>query len=136
MWGRLVALIIFTVTCAALVGPLGTVGLGLANTVAMACFAVFLTGLYARRYGFRDGGQVKAWLAVGRQLLAAGVMGVGLVSVRPWLAVVERTSLDGALRLAAVLIPAGVAYVGLVTLLGGRELRLLMSTFKSGGENA
>jgi putative peptidoglycan lipid II flippase len=136
MWGSLVALIIFTVACASLVEPLGTVGLGLANTIAMACFAVFLTGLYARRYGFKNSPQAGAWLAVGRQLLAAGAMGIGLVSVRPWLAAVERTSLDGALRLAAILIPAGVAYVGLVTLFGGRELGMLISTFKGGGEKA
>ena len=36
---------------------------------------------------------------------------------------------------AAVLLPAGLAYVGLVTLLGGRELSLLLSTLKGGGES-
>jgi putative peptidoglycan lipid II flippase len=133
MWGSLVALIIFTVACAVLVGPLGTVGLGLANTIAMACFAVFLTGLYGRRYGFRNGGRAGAWLAVGRQILAAGVMGIGLSYLGPWLATIERTSLNGALRLAAVLIPAGAVYVGMVTVLGGRELGLLISAFKGGG---
>jgi len=46
---------------------------------------------------------------------------------------IETTSLEGALRMAAVLLPSGVAYVGLVTLLGGGELRLLLSTFRVRG---
>ena len=99
----------------------------------MACFAIFLTGLYARRYGFRNGDRTGAWLAVGRQVLAAGAMGIGLAYLRPWLATVEHTSLDGGIRLAAVLLPAGLAYVGLVTVLGGRELGLLISTFRGDG---
>jgi putative peptidoglycan lipid II flippase len=134
MWGSLVALIIFTVACAVLVGPWGTVGLGWANTIAMACFALFLTVLYARRYGFRTARPVTALFAIGRQLVAAAVMAAGLYRMRPWLATIEHTSLDGAVQLAAVLVPAGVVYVGLVTLLGGRELTLLLSTFRGGAK--
>jgi putative peptidoglycan lipid II flippase len=134
MWGSLVALIIFTATCAVLVGPWGTVGLGWANTIAMACFAAFLTVLYAIRYGFRNARTADALVAVGRQLVAGAALAAGLYSVRPWLASVDHTSLDGALRLATVLVPAGVLYVGLVTLLGGRELGLLLSTFKGGAQ--
>ncbi len=52
MWGSLVALVIFTAGCWWMVGPLGTPGLGWANTIAMASFGLFLTVLYARRYGF------------------------------------------------------------------------------------
>ena len=134
MWGSLVALIIFTATCAVLVGPWGTVGLGWANTIAMACFATFLTGLYALRYGFRDAGVAVALIAVGRQLAGGAVIAAGLFYVKPWLATIDHTSWDGALRLATVLVPAGALYVGLVTLLGGRELSLLLSTFKGGAK--
>lgn len=134
MWGSLVALIIFTVACAVLVGPWGTVGLGWANTVAMACFATFLTVLYALRYGFRNARKATAVLALGRQLVAGAALAAGLYFARPWLDSIDRTSVDGAFRMAAVLVPAGAAYVGLVTILGGRELALLLSTFKGGAK--
>jgi len=130
MWGSLVALVIFTATCALLVGPYGTAGLGWANTIAMACFALYLSALYGLRYGFPGSRLVETFAAVGRQILAAGVVALGLSQVRPWLGGIDHTSVDGALRLAGVLLPAGAVYVGLVTLLGGRELRLLLSTFK------
>jgi putative peptidoglycan lipid II flippase len=130
MWGSLVALIVFTVACAAMVGPYGTVGLGWANTIAMACFGLFLTVLYAHRYGFHGVRVGQAFAAVGRQVVAAGLVAAGLHLLGPWLGGIERTSVAGALRLAAVLVPAGIVYVGLVTMLGGRELRLLLSAFK------
>jgi hypothetical protein len=100
----------------------------------MACFATFLTVLYALRYGFRNAGVTGALIAVGRQLAGGAVMAAGLYSTKPWLASIDHTSWDGALRLAAVLVPAGAMYVGLVTLLGGRELSLLLSTFRGGGK--
>ena len=134
MWGSLVALIIFTATCAVLVGPWGTVGLGWANTIAMACFATFLTVLYALRYGFRNAGAAGALTATGRQLVGGVVMAAGLYFAKPWLASIGHTSWDGAVRLAAVLVPASALYVGLVTLLGGRELSLLLSTFRGGAK--
>ena len=132
MWGSLVALLVFTAACAVMVGPYGTVGLGWANTVAMGCFAVFLSALYGRRYGFPGSQLTGTLVAIGRQILAAAILALGLVKVRPWLVGIDHTSLEGALRLAGVLLPAGVVYVGLVTLFGGRELRLLVSTFKGG----
>ena len=46
----------------------------LANTIAMACFATFLTVLYALRYGFRDAGLVGALIAVSRQFAGGAVM--------------------------------------------------------------
>ena len=134
MWGSLVALIIFTATCAFLVGPWGTVGLGWANTIAMACFATFLTVLYARLYGFRDAKVTRALIAVGRQIVGCAVIAAGLFFVKPWLASIDHTSWVGAVRLAAVLIPTGVVYLSVVTLLGGRELSLLLSTFKGGSK--
>ena len=130
MWGSLVALIIFTAACARLVGPLGTVGLGWANTIAMTCFAAFLTVLYGRRYGLGGVRPGETLSAVTRQLAASGVMAAGLVLARPWLAGIDHTSLDGAIRMAAVLLPAGAVYIGLVTVLGGREVSLLLSTLK------
>jgi putative peptidoglycan lipid II flippase len=133
MWGSLLALITFTAGCAMLVGPLATAGLGWANTIAMTCFAIFLTALYARRYGF-GGGRIGASLAaVARQVVASAVLGAGLLAARPWLAHVDQTSLVGALTLAAVLVPAAAVYVAIVTVLGGRELALLRSTFARGG---
>ena len=61
-------------------------------------------------------------------------MAAGLYLARPWLASIDHTSLIGALRLASVLVPAGALYVGLVTLLGGRELSLLLSSFRGGAQ--
>lgn len=130
MWGSLVSLVVFTAGCAVMVGPWGTVGLGWANTIAMACFALYLTLLYGRRYGLRGAPLAPSAAAVARQLAATAVVTVLLYQLRPWLAGIDRTSLEGALRLAAVLLPAGAAYVGLVTLLGGTELRVLASSFK------
>jgi putative peptidoglycan lipid II flippase len=133
MWGSLVALIIFTAACAFLVGPYGTAGLGWANTIAMASFGLFLTLLYARLYGFGGAPIAATFTAVGRQVVASCAMALGLFVVRPWLAEINHTSLDGALRLAGVLLPAGAIYVAIVTALGGRELSLLLSTIRGGG---
>lgn len=133
MWGSLIALIVFTCCCWLLVDPLGTPGIGLANTLAMACFAVFLTALYSLRYGFADLALRPTIVAIGRQLAASAVVGLVLWKVAPWLAVIDRTSLEGAARMAAVLIPASLVYVTIVTALGGRELPTLVSTFKGGG---
>jgi len=98
----------------------------------MACFAVFLTILYAKRYGLSAAQPAKALAGVGRQLVATAVVAGGLYYASPWLATIEHTSLDGAFRLAAVLVPAAALYVGIVALLGGRELALLVSAFKGG----
>jgi putative peptidoglycan lipid II flippase len=133
VWGSLLALIVFTVGCALLVGPFATAGLGWANTIAMTCFALFLTALYARRYGFGAGRIGGSLAAVARQVVASAVVGAGLLAARPWMAHVDQTSLIGALTLAAVLIPSAAAYLAIVTVLGGRELALLRSTFTRGG---
>jgi peptidoglycan biosynthesis protein MviN/MurJ (putative lipid II flippase) len=135
MWGSLVALVVFTTMCAVMVGPYGTAGLGWANTVAMACFGLFLTLLYARRYGFRGAESGRAAAAVARQAIAASAMAAGLLQVRPWLVGVDRTSLAGGLQLATVLVPAAAVYVGVVTILGGRELSLLASALGRGGRS-
>ncbi len=134
MWGSLVALIIFTAACAVMVGPWGTVGLGWANTIAMACFGVFLTVLYARHYGFRGARLGEATAAVARQVVAAAVVAVALIRVRPWLEAIDHTSLDAALRMAGVLLPAALVYVGIVSALGGREIRLLLSAVRGGAK--
>jgi putative peptidoglycan lipid II flippase len=134
MWGSLVALVVFTAGCSLMVGAMGTPGLGWANTIAMWCFGTFLTVLYARRYGFDRGAVGSTAVAVLRQSAVAAAIGVVLWRIAPWLAVVENTSLDGLLRLLAVLVPTGVAYVAGVTLLGGSELKTLLATIKGGGE--
>mgnify|MGYP001816919078 FL=1 len=130
MWGSLVALVVFTAGCWGLVGSMGTPGLGLANTIAMACFGAFLTILYGRRYGFDPSAVNSTVVAVARQTAAAGLIGFGLWQVRPWLGGIDHTNLDGALRLVAVLLPAGLAYVFCVTVLGGTELKTLLATFR------
>ncbi len=123
MLGSVMLLIAFVGGCAAMVGPYGTPGIGWSNTIAMLLYATFLTVLYGSRYGFGPAG--KSLVDVGRQAVAGVALGSGLWLVRPWLAVVTRTSLTGAFRLAVVLLPAALVYVGLVTLLGGRELSVI-----------
>ena len=132
MWGSLLALTFFTVGCWVMVGPMGTPGLGWANTGAMAGYGLFLTILYGRRYGFAGASPWSTMTAVGRQVAAAATIGVGLWLVRPWLGQIDETSLSGALRLLAVLGPTGLVYVGLVTLFGGREMPTLLATFGKG----
>ena len=133
MWGSLVALIVFTAGCWWMVGPLGTPGLGLANTIAMLSFGIFLTVLYARRYGFARAGIRPTVMSVVRQGAVAAILGLGLLQVRPWLVGIDHTSFDGALKLAAVLAPAGILYIAGVTLLGGRELATLVASLRTGG---
>ncbi len=133
MWGSLVALIVFTAGSWWMVGPLGTPGLGWANTIAMVSFGLYLTVLYSRRYGFDRADIGPTLVAVMRQGVVAVVLVVALLQVRPWLAGIDHTSLDGAVRLGLVLGPAGALYVAGVTLLGGRELATLLATFRSGG---
>ncbi len=123
MFGSLLLLGAFTGGCALLAGRLGTPGIGLANTIAMLSYAVFLTVLYARRHGFGPAQPLLA--AAGRQLAASAVLAAALLWVRTWLAPVLTTSLSGAVRMAAVLAPAGLLYVTVVTLLGGSELKTL-----------
>ncbi|MCU0303397.1 MAG: murein biosynthesis integral membrane protein MurJ [Thermoanaerobaculales bacterium] len=134
MWGSLVALVVFTVLCWRLVGPLGAPGLGWANTVAMATFGLFLTALYLRRFGADRKAAGTAAIAIGRQVLVAAVVGVALLRLRPWLGSIDHTSLDGALRMAAALGSTGLAYAAGVTLLGGREIRELLAAVRSGGD--
>jgi putative peptidoglycan lipid II flippase len=132
MWGSLVALLVFTGGCWMMVGRLGTPGLGWANTLAMTCFGIFLTTLYARRYGFD---RAVSWRTLGmvvRQVVACTVIGIALVRVRPWLAGLDHTSLEGLTRLAVVIGPALIAYVGLVVVLGGREVATLIAAFRKG----
>jgi putative peptidoglycan lipid II flippase len=132
MWGSLLALVCFTAACWAMVGPLGVPGLGWANTLAMAVFAVFLTILYGCRYGFSGHPPSTVVVTVARQGGAAILVGAGLAVAAPGLAGIDRTSLVGALRLLAVVAPAGLVYVALVRALGGRELTTLLATFKRG----
>ncbi len=135
MWGSLVALIAFTVGCALMVGNYGTVGLGWANTIAMAVFGLFLTVLYGARYGFPGARSGLHLAAIGRQVAAAVVLAWGLWQLRPWLAGIDHTSADAALRVGVVLALAGGFYVGLVALLGGRELSMLLAALRRGSES-
>jgi hypothetical protein len=129
MWGSGVALVVFTLCCWALVGPLGTPGLGWANTIAMACFGAFLTVLYALRFGFDRAAAAATLAAVARQVAAGAVVALLLLRLRSWLGDVDHTSLAGAVKMAAVLAPAAAAYLVAVVVLGGREPSVLLATF-------
>ncbi|HHQ47729.1 MAG TPA: murein biosynthesis integral membrane protein MurJ [Acidobacteria bacterium] len=133
MWGSVVLLLAFTAGCAAMAGPWGTPGIGLANTLAMLAYAAFLTVLYGRRYGMgRWGGLAVAALRQGAA--AAALVGV-LVLLRPMVAGVETTSVIGAIRVAGVLAAGGAVYLGAGWVLGGRELRILrQAVFSRKGE--
>jgi putative peptidoglycan lipid II flippase len=130
MWGSALTLVVFTVGCSLMVGPLGVPGIGWANTVAMAVYAVFLSAAYARRYGLRSSHLPAVGPALARQLVASGALAVILLRIRPWLVDVQVTSLDGAAKLAAVLLPAAAFYIATVTLLGGREVHALVATLR------
>jgi len=128
MFGSLFLLVAFTGGCAILARKMGTPGIGLSNTVAMLGYALFLTVLYGRRYGFGKAGRTMA--AAARQLVASVLLGAGLLVVAPRLGSIEHTSLVGAGKLAIVLAAAGAAYVGIVAVLGGRELRVLAAALR------
>jgi putative peptidoglycan lipid II flippase len=132
MWGALLALILFSCACWVAVEPLGAPGIGWANSLAMTGYAVFLSVLYSRRYGFAGVGLSLPVVAAMRQLAACAVLALGLLQVRPWLADIERTGLESALRLAAVLLPAAAIYLAVVTLLGGREIATVVAAFRTG----
>jgi putative peptidoglycan lipid II flippase len=132
MWGSGVALVVFTMSCWALVGPLGTPGLGWANTVAMGCFGTFLTVLYAVRYGFDRDAVRRTVAAIARQVAAAAAVAVLLLRLRSWVEAVDHTSLTGVLQVSTVLAPAAIVYLVTVILLGGREPSVLAATFKRG----
>jgi putative peptidoglycan lipid II flippase len=130
MWGSAVALVVFTLFCWLLVGPLGAPGLGWANTIAMACFGAFLTILYAVLFGFDRGGAGSALIAVARQVVASAVVAMVLLQLRPWVDSVDHTSLIGILKLAAVLASAAAAYLATVVLLRGTEPSVLLNTLR------
>ena len=130
MIGSAIALVVFTLGCWRFVGPYGAPGLGWANTIAMTCFGVFLTVLYAWRFGFEGapvGGVVRALL---RQAAAAAVLAMVLVQMAPWLASISQTSLGGVVRMTAALVPAGLVYVGVTIALGGGEPAKLLATLR------
>ncbi|MGD8440620.1 MAG: lipid II flippase MurJ, partial [Holophagae bacterium] len=130
MWGSAVALVVFTLFCWLLVGPLGAPGLGWANTIAMGCFGAFLTTLYAVLFGFDRSAGGDALVAVVRQVAASAVVALVLLQLRPWLEAVDHTSLIGVLKIAVVLAVAAAAYLVTVVLLRGREPSVLVNTFR------
>lgn len=134
MWGSLVSLGVFVAGCALLVGPYGAPGLGLANTIAMTLFALFLTVLYAVRHGFPSVAPGPPLRAVGRQLLGCGALAVVVRALSPWMDGVWTTSVDGAARVAAVTAAGAAAYLLVVRLLGGRELEQMWSAFRGRAE--
>ena len=133
MWGTAVALVLFTASASVLVRPLGVPGLGLANTIAMLVYAVILTIWYVRRYGL-GGTRLAPWtVSIARQAVAAAVVGTAVWMLGGTLATVDQTGLREAFRVAAVLLPAGLVYTGLVTVTGGREARSMVEAVSGRG---
>ncbi len=134
MWGSFVTLGVFTGLCAVLAPRLGPPGIGWANATAVTAYGAFLVGAYAWRHGFGASGELL--LSLGRQAAAAAVAGWALWRGVELIGVVEHTSLGGALRLGAVLLPAAAGYVVLVRILGGKEPGLLAAVFRREKETA
>jgi putative peptidoglycan lipid II flippase len=130
MVGTAVTLCVFTAAAALLVGPLGVPGLGLANTIAMTVYAAMLTIDYGRRYELRSSGSRSLLIPVGRQAVASLAMGSGLWWAGGWLTTVTSTGLAEALRVGVVFGAAGVVYVMLVALTGGREPRAMLEAVR------
>jgi len=130
MWGSAFALVVFTVAAWLLVGRLGVPGLGWANTIAMFAYAAVLTVMYRGAYGF---GRVSPWptlRAVARQVVASLAAGWVALAGRGWLRSVDHTGWEAAGRVGSVLLAAGLVYIGVVVLLGGREPAALLSAFR------
>jgi putative peptidoglycan lipid II flippase len=132
MWCTALTLVVFTACCAALVGPLGVPGLGLANTVAMSVYAVILTLWYLRRYGLGATRIGPTAAAVGRQVVASALVGGVLWSARGPLAEVDHTGVREAAIVALVVLGSGVGYAALVRLMGGREPAALVAAMRRG----
>jgi putative peptidoglycan lipid II flippase len=121
MWGSVVVLVMFTIGCFVLARPYGVPGLGLANTAAMALYAVWLTVGYARRYGFGGARPTPIVLGLVRQIGAAGTGGAVVLLCRPFTAGVTETTLDGAARVGGVLALGWLVYLIVLLAAGGRE---------------
>jgi peptidoglycan biosynthesis protein MviN/MurJ (putative lipid II flippase) len=130
MVGSGISLVVFTAASWLLVRPLGVPGLGVANTIALAVYAALLTIAYGRMYGLPGASAGPALFAIARQLVASAAIGWGLWLTRSWLSSIERTGLHEAIRVAAVLVPATAAYVGIVLALGGREPTAMMAAVR------
>ncbi len=124
MMGSLVSMAFFVTGCSILALRYGTPGIGWANTMATTAFAAFLVVLYARRHGF---GIVRPLLQRStRQVVAAGGTAALLVLARPRLAWITHTEASAALAVAAVLVVAGLVYLGVLSVLGGDEPKMLL----------
>lgn len=124
-------LMVFTAACALLVGPFGVPGLGAANSIAMTVYAGTLSLALHHRHGIAWWSRTTAG-AVGRQLVAATAVGIGILAVRPWLAGVVRTGWTEALEVGAVLGAAVAVYAGLVAVTGGTEPRSTLAAVRRG----
>ncbi|MCP4897290.1 MAG: murein biosynthesis integral membrane protein MurJ [bacterium] len=131
MWGSLIALVVFTIGSWAVVDRLGTPGLGWANTASMACFAVFLTLLYRQRYGFGTERVAGVYPSLARQIVGSAVLAAILWLARPLVDDVDATNLWNAIRVGAALGVSGLAYLSVVTVLGGKEMNLIRGAIAS-----
>jgi putative peptidoglycan lipid II flippase len=114
-----VCVLIYLGVALSLIGPLGAVGLALANAVQNSSHAVILLCLLRRSLpGLHLGHSLLPFLA--RTVPAAAVVGGLLVGGWPLLSV-----LGGPFGLIAAGVLAGVAYTGLLQALGVSEIRAL-----------
>lgn len=119
-----------------LMGPLGEVGLALANVIAGLVFSVLLERALRRRLGEGPFSRSLVW-GIGRMLLATVVMGLAVAGLAAALEAVVAASKLRALLTVALGIPFGVAcYAGMLKVLRVPEVtegwRLLVRR-KGGG---
>jgi putative peptidoglycan lipid II flippase len=115
-----VCVVLYLGVALSLIGPLGAVGLALANAVQNSSHALILLILLQRSLpGMRLGSALLPFLA--RTVPAAGVAGFVLLAIWPWLAGLGGL---GALVVGGAL--AGLIYAALVLALGVSEARDLL----------
>ncbi|MDJ0757111.1 MAG: murein biosynthesis integral membrane protein MurJ [Ardenticatenaceae bacterium] len=122
MFSYFIWLVVQWVLARWLVGPLGGGGLALSSTLAFTVLSIILFVLNQRRLGSL--GEFGLWKTAGRAVVAAGGMALVMVGLAQFV--------DGALlQLAAGLVVGGVTYLGLVILLGGREIQAIINLVRA-----
>lgn len=116
----------YFVAAATLKGPLGFLGLVLADSVKQAAHALIMIVLLLRSAGRPSGEHILGTLA--RASVAALIMAVGVFFFAPWLVQVSPANIVG--ELLVVLIAGGAGgglYLLILQLLGARELPVLIT---------
>jgi peptidoglycan biosynthesis protein MviN/MurJ (putative lipid II flippase) len=108
-----------------LIGPLGAVGLALANAIQNSSHALILLALLTRAVpGLRLGAAL--WPFLARVVPAAGLVGLALLVGWPWLA-----QGGGLLGLLTAAVLGAALYVGLLLALGVAEVRAVLGLVRA-----